>query len=143
MAEENNTGAVAAVAETNAPVKADVKKKRAPRRQKQAAEPASAATEAVTEPAPAAGEAKPAGRGRGRKPRSIEARPSDAKGTLRGRGRNKIAKPSPQTAKASAPVIDELEDLLQLEEENKRLRKLLADKLRQENTDLRKRLGLD
>ncbi|MBX5153945.1 SyrB2 regulator [Rhizobium lentis] len=143
MAEENNTGAVAAVAETNAPVKADVKKKRAPRRQKQAAEPASAVSEAVTEPLPAAGAAKPVGRGKGRKPGSIEAKPSDTKGTLKGRGRNKIAKPAPQTAKASAPVIDELEDLIQLEEENKRLRKLLADKLRQENTDLRKRLGLD
>ncbi|MDK4736876.1 SyrB2 regulator [Rhizobium sp. CNPSo 3490] len=143
MAEENNTGAAAGVAETNAPIKTDVKKKRAPRRQKQAAEPAAAATEAVTEPSPAAGAAKPAGRGRGRKPRSIEAKPSDGKGTLKGRGRNKIAKPAGQTAKASAPVTDELEDLLQLEEENKRLRKLLAEKLRQENTDLRKRLGLD
>ncbi|MGG7581124.1 SyrB2 regulator [Rhizobium sp. Nf11,1] len=143
MADENNTGPATGVAETNAPTKADVKKKRAPRRRKQAAEPASAATEAVAEPLPAAGAAKPAGRGRGRKPRSLEAKPSDAKGTLKGRGRNKIAKPAEQTAKASAPVIDELEDLIQLEEENKRLRKLLADKLRQENTDLRKRLGLD
>ncbi|MBX4967836.1 SyrB2 regulator [Rhizobium binae] len=144
MAEENNTGAVAAVAETNAPVKADVKKKRAPRRQKQAAEPASAVSEAVTEPLPASGAAKPVGRGRGRKPKSIEAKPSDGKGTLKGRGRNKTAaKPPQQTAKASAPVIDDLEDLIQLEEENKRLRKLLAEKLRQENTDLRKRLGLD
>ncbi|AHG49251.1 hypothetical protein RLEG12_09920 (plasmid) [Rhizobium leguminosarum bv. trifolii CB782] len=32
--------------------------------------------------------------------------------------------------------------MIQLEEENKRLRKLLTEKLRQENTDLRKRLGL-
>ncbi|MBX5213980.1 SyrB2 regulator [Rhizobium sp. NLR10a] len=143
MADENNTSPAAGAAETSAPINADVKKKRAPRRQKQAAEPASAATEAVTEPAPASGAAKPVGRGRGRKPKSIEAKPSDGKGTLKGRGRNKIAKPAPQTAKASAPVIDELEDLIHLEEENKRLRKLLADKLRQENTDLRKRLGLD
>ncbi|UWU24267.1 hypothetical protein QA648_31520 (plasmid) [Rhizobium sp. CB3171] len=42
----------------------------------------------------------------------------------------------------SAPAIDELEDLIQLEEENKRLRKILAEKLRQENAELRKRLGL-
>jgi hypothetical protein len=34
-------------------------------------------------------------------------------------------------------------DLLQLEEENQRLRKLLAGKLRAENEDLRKRLKLD
>ncbi|MDK4731506.1 SyrB2 regulator [Rhizobium sp. CNPSo 3490] len=143
MADENNTSPATGVSETNAPTKAGVKKKRAPRRQKQAAEPASAATEAVAEPLPAPGAAKPAGRGRGRKPRSIETKPSDAKGTLKRRGRNKIAKPAEQTATAFAPVIDELEDLIQLEEENKRLRKLLAEKLRQENTELRKRLGLD
>jgi hypothetical protein len=34
-------------------------------------------------------------------------------------------------------------DLIQLEEENKSLRRNLADKLRAENADLRKRLGLD
>ncbi|PDS40290.1 SyrB2 regulator [Rhizobium anhuiense] len=139
----NNTGLSDGVAESNAPIKTDVKKKCAPRHQKKAAEPASAATEAVTEPAPAAGASKTVGRGRGRKPRSIEANPSDGKGTLKRRGRNKTAKPAEQTAKASAPAIDELEDLIQLEEENRRLRKLLAEKLRQENSDLRKRLGLD
>ncbi|MBB3979756.1 cell division protein ZapA (FtsZ GTPase activity inhibitor) [Rhizobium azooxidifex] len=32
-------------------------------------------------------------------------------------------------------------DLLQLEEENRNLRKQLAEKLRAENADLRKRLG--
>ncbi|SCB61582.1 hypothetical protein GA0061105_12026 [Rhizobium aethiopicum] len=141
MAEENIAGPVAGGPETDAPIKADVKKKRAPRRQKQAAEPAPA-TEAVTELLPAADAGKPVRRGRGRKPRSIETKASDGKTALKGRARNKTAKPAEQTAKASAPVIDELEDLLQLEEENKRLRKLLAEKLRQENTDLRKRLGL-
>ena len=34
-------------------------------------------------------------------------------------------------------------DLIQLEEENKRLRTALAEKLRAENSDLRKRLGHD
>ncbi|MGY5795474.1 MULTISPECIES: transcriptional regulator [Rhizobium] len=49
-----------------------------------------------------------------------------------------------QTASA-APMtaIDDMADLLQLEEENQRLRKLLAEKLRAENADLRKRLKLD
>lgn len=37
---------------------------------------------------------------------------------------------------------DELADLLQLEEENKRLRQTLAEKLRAENADLRKKLSL-
>ncbi|QFI69477.1 hypothetical protein EKH55_4603 [Sinorhizobium alkalisoli] len=41
------------------------------------------------------------------------------------------------------PAGDDLADLVQLEEENQRLRKLLAEKLRAENADLRKRLGLD
>jgi putative transposase len=42
------------------------------------------------------------------------------------------------------PVLagDELADLVQLEQENLRLRKVLAEKLRAENADLRKRLGL-
>lgn len=46
-------------------------------------------------------------------------------------------------AEAKSPVIagDEMADLLQLEEENRNLRKLLAEKLRAENADLRKRLG--
>ncbi len=37
---------------------------------------------------------------------------------------------------------DDLQDLLKLEEENQRLRKSLADKLRSENAELRKRLGM-
>ncbi|RWJ04836.1 MAG: transcriptional regulator [Mesorhizobium sp.] len=37
---------------------------------------------------------------------------------------------------------DELKDLVKLEEENVRLKKLLADRLRKENADLRKKLGL-
>ncbi|WP_064710237.1 hypothetical protein [Rhizobium bangladeshense] len=143
MAEENNTGHVAGVAETDAPIKTDVKKQRAARRPKQAAEPAAAATEAATEPSPAAGATKAVGRGRGRKPKSVETKASDRKSTIKGSGRRKIGKPADQTATASAPAVDELEDLIQLEEENKRLRKLLAEKLRQENIDLRRRLGLD
>lgn len=43
---------------------------------------------------------------------------------------------------APAAAIDEMADLLQLEEENQTLRRLLAEKLRAENTDLRKRLNL-
>jgi putative transposase len=36
---------------------------------------------------------------------------------------------------------DELKDLVKLEEENARLKKLLADRLRKENAELRKKLG--
>ncbi len=43
----------------------------------------------------------------------------------------------------SVPIDDELAEFVQLEEENRRLRKLLAEKLRAENADLRKRLGMN
>ncbi|WP_026622769.1 putative transposase (plasmid) [Ensifer sp. WSM1721] len=47
-------------------------------------------------------------------------------------------------AKAEASAgVDTLADLVALEEENMRLRTKLADKLRAENAELRKRLGLD
>lgn len=48
-----------------------------------------------------------------------------------------------QKAEKRLPTGEELADLVRLEEENQRLRKLLAEKLRAENADLRKRLGLD
>jgi putative transposase len=45
-------------------------------------------------------------------------------------------------AAGQTPQSDELKDLVKLEEENARLKKLLADRLRKENADLRKKLGL-
>lgn len=48
-----------------------------------------------------------------------------------------------QVPAASVPVDDEFAEFIQLEEENRRLRKLLSEKLRAENADLRKRLGLN
>lgn len=47
-----------------------------------------------------------------------------------------------ETKALSVSVDDELAQFIQLEEENRRLRKLLLDKLRAENADLRKRLGM-
>ena len=46
-------------------------------------------------------------------------------------------------AAGQAPQSGELKDLVKLEEENARLKKLLADRLRKENAELRKKLGLD
>jgi putative transposase len=66
-----------------------------------------------------------------------------AKSVVKVDGRKRRAKRA--EAPVTAPVItamDEMADLIQLEEENKRLRKTLAEKLRAENADLRKRLGL-
>ncbi|KAB2689222.1 transposase [Brucella pseudogrignonensis] len=68
----------------------------------------------------------------------------------------KASKPKPAAAKApaakpvaakaataKAPIAsDDLKALVSLEAENQRLRKSLADKLRKENAELRKRLGL-
>jgi putative transposase len=45
-------------------------------------------------------------------------------------------------AAGQTPQSDELKDLVKLEEENVRLKKLLADRLRKENTELRKKLGI-
>ena len=45
-------------------------------------------------------------------------------------------------AAGQAPQRDELKDLVKLEEENARLKKLLADRLRKENAELKKKLGL-
>ena len=47
------------------------------------------------------------------------------------------------TDDAATSAGDEMADLLQLEAENQKLRRLLAEKLRAENADLRKKLNLD
>lgn len=44
---------------------------------------------------------------------------------------------------APVSVDDELTEFIQLEEENRRLRGLLSEKLRAENANLRKRIGID
>jgi len=48
-----------------------------------------------------------------------------------------------QTANEVASAGEEFAELVQLEAENHKLRKLLSEKLRAENSDLRKKLGLD
>jgi hypothetical protein len=90
--------------------------------------------------------AKTTRRKRGEKAAEAAAAAVDA-GSVKKRG-GRPAKP--QTVKqvvsaptAEAPVLDEMADLIQLEEENKRLRMALAEKLRTENAHLRKRLGVD
>ncbi len=135
MADETETATSA-----NAPIVVETpiapKKQRKPRAKKAAALE-SASADAMAEPA-----AGLAGVGRvkrrGRKAKVIEATASAKRTPVR------RAPKAVQTAPA-APMtaIDEMADLLQLEEENQRLRKLLAEKLRAENADLRKRLKLD
>ncbi|RFB88795.1 transcriptional regulator [Rhizobium leguminosarum bv. trifolii] len=112
------------------------KKQRKPRAKKAAALE-TASTDATAEPA-AALAGPSSGRRRGRKVKAIESTASAKRAPVR-------RAPKAVQAAQAAPMtaIDEMADLLQLEEENQRLRKLLAEKLRAENADLRKRLKLD
>ena len=58
----------------------------------------------------------------------------------------KAAAPADEHAKSkrqtTVSAVDELAEFTKLDEENRRLRKQLSDKLRAENVELRRRLGL-
>jgi hypothetical protein len=128
MADDNDTRTDA---DTPAAVVPNVPKKERKPRAKKAA-PETVAPQLVSALIIAAGKQK-----RGRKRKSVE-------GAIN--AKHIPVKRGPKTVKLStAPstaAIDQISDLLQLEEENQRLRKLLAEKLRAENADLRKRLSL-
>ncbi|MGV4791886.1 SyrB2 regulator [Rhizobium sp. F40D2] len=141
MADETNTGSVAGAAETDTAAKPVIRKQRAPRRGKAIAEAAPAGSPSVTELPPTASAATVDGRGRRGKRKAAETKVVDGRSARKGAPRKTTAKPV-EAAATSAPAFDELEDLIQLEEENKRLRKTLAEKLRQENAELRRRLGV-
>lgn len=135
MADENDTTTI-----NDAPASVDAaidvpKKQRKPRAKKAA--PETASVEVAVEPAASTTAGKRGKQTRGRKPKPID----DASSVKR-----VPVKRAPKVVQAvtAAPTaaIDEMADLLQLEEENQRLRKLLAEKLRAENADLRKRLNL-
>lgn len=148
MPDENNTGLIAAAAETDTPVTAPaIKKQRAPRRPKEAVEPVRATSKATTAKSPTENPGKRDKQDRTGKLKRVEAQVTDGTSTrkdaTKSTGRQKAAKPVQPTAKTSVSAIDEMADLVQLEEENKRLRKTLAEKLRAENAELRKRLGLN
>ncbi|RVI54158.1 transposase [Sinorhizobium meliloti] len=151
MADESNTGSIAAAVAPNADVKAPAaKKKRSPRRQKAVAEPRRAVSET-----PAAKPRRYSEQQRKEKLKLIETQVTEGKVTLKDAIKSagiseqtyyqwkRTVKPVEQKAEKRLPTGEELADLVRLEEENQRLRKLLAEKLRAENTDLRKRLGLD
>lgn len=54
-----------------------------------------------------------------------------------------VAAPAAGTSSSPVAVDDEFDEFIQLEQENRRLRKLLGEKLRAENAELRKRLGIN
>ncbi|TAU59229.1 transcriptional regulator [Rhizobium ruizarguesonis] len=132
MADEKDTTTNADRPAAAAP---DVPKKvRKPRAKKAAPETASAAVS--VQPA-GASNATAGKQKRGRKAKSDEGATSARRAPVKRAPREVQAATAPSVA-----AVDEFADLLQLEEENQRLRKLLAEKLRAENADLRKRLNL-
>jgi putative transposase len=136
MADETETGAQTDVVASQAPTEAPTpKKQRAPRRSKAEIEAAAAA--------------KPP-KIRQKRTAQAEVVPMSTAATVPAATKKTVAK-GPASAKllsepaaSTAPITasDEMADLLQLEEENKKLRQALAEKLRAENADLRKRLGV-
>ncbi|OAP40253.1 transposase [Sinorhizobium americanum] len=153
MADESNAAPVAVAGATDAEVKAPTaKKQRSPRPPKAAAEPAQATSKAA-----AAKRRGYSDQEKSEKLKLIERQVTEGS-TLKDAIKSAAiseqtyyqwkgaAKPVEKKAtKVTKPVTagDELADLVQLEEENQRLRKQLAEKLRAENAELRKRLGLD
>lgn len=132
MADENNSEIV----ETTPAEVAPVKKRRGPQPKKAAVEGTSGEPEATAVP-----------KARGRKKRAAESASGQPQAVAKTKAKNTAKKPvsaavTKRSVETAAPALDEFADLLQLEQENARLRKALADKLRAENADLRKRLGL-
>ncbi|MGN7755048.1 transposase [Sinorhizobium meliloti] len=150
MAEENNTGSIAAAVAAEDEKTSAAKKKRSPRRRKAAAESGRAVSEA-----PAAKPRRYSKQERKEKLKLIETQVAEGNGTLKNAIKSagiseqtyylwkRTVKPVEHRAEKPLPAGEELADLVRLEEENQRLRKLLAEKLRAENAELRKRLGLD
>ncbi|RVP94115.1 transposase [Sinorhizobium meliloti] len=151
MADESNIGPVAAAVAADAEVKVPTAKKlRSPRPQKAAAEPAQ-------RKAPAANPRRYGEQERNDKLKLIETQVSEGN-TLKNaiqsvgipeqtyypwKGAATISAQKDDKTTKPLPPGDELADLVELEEENQKLRRRLAEKLRGENAELRKRLGLD
>ncbi|WP_159949444.1 hypothetical protein [Rhizobium sp. 18065] len=139
MADENNAGAVAEVAVTDTPIK--VRKTRGPNKPKTTSEPAKAASEKAK---PEAAPLKAAPVKRGKRGETAAVAKTMSKDAIKAAAPKQVAKKAPAKAAVAKPAVstgDEFADLIQLEEENKKLRKALAEKLRLENADLRNRLG--
>jgi len=145
MADENETS-VADVAVENAP-QADApvaKKQRAPRRSKIEIAEAKAASASKPEKSPKAKAVRQkSGANAGARMSTVNAK--TAADATESDSFTSAAKSDvvDQTAPASylpATASDEMADLIALEEENQKLRKTLAEKLRAENEDLRRRL---
>ncbi len=136
MADETNATSNNDTPAGNAPKE---KKTRGPRKSK-------IVSEAAVSPSVSA----PAKKTRGRAKRSEQAPVASApapvaeKKVATGKVATKpqLVKRGSRKAQALTPSSDGFSELLKLEEENQKLRKTLSDKLRAENADLRKKLGI-
>lgn len=145
MADENESSvadvAVESAPQADAPVE---KKQRAPRRSKLEIAEAKAASASKAEKSPKAKAV--------RQKRSVNAAAKtltiDAKtaadatesDSFTSAAKSNVVEQSAPASYLPATASDEMADLIALEEENQKLRKTLAEKLRAENADLRKRL---
>jgi putative transposase len=153
MAEDNTTQVAEQAADTVKEKPKASKPKARPAKAAKPAKAAAAAAPAVEATAPKIKKRSPAERAR--LMALVAKQTRDGKNTLKNVLKDldlseqtyynwKNSAPKPATAASSSPAAaqsDELKDLVALESENKRLRKELADKLRKENAELRKRLS--
>ena len=140
MADDTNVIPAVETVTTDASSKTKEKKTRAPRKPK-------AADEAVADTSVSAPAKKT--RGPGRKaaaPKETAAAAPAVKASVPAKRvaalKAQPVKRAPLKTQATKVETDGFTDLLKLEEENQKLRKALSDKLRSENADLRKRLGV-
>lgn len=155
MADPQEALSIETVAEAPANVDTPEPRKRGPGRRQAKAEPARPVERKAAKPVTRAAEAPPAAVRTGRKVHSKEERAQKLGQIEKSVGQGGSLKSavrqagiSEQTyyqwrkaAEPAAPAGD-LKDLLALEEENERLKKLLAERLRKENDELKKKLGL-
>ncbi len=138
MADETSMTELASTESETALPKAPEPKKRGPRAKKAALETVTSDALADT-PVVKKTRAK-----RGSKNATAEVKPTARRGGRKAKDAvGSIVEPASQAVSPVKAAGEEMKDLLLLEKENQRLRKLLAEKLREENADLRKRLGLD
>ena len=137
MADDTNITPSVEIASADASSKPKVKKTRAPRTPK-------IATQAVADVSVSAPARKT--RGPGKKSAAAVVPPTAAPVAKPSVVAKTVAVAKAQPAKRAprhaATDTDGFADLLKLEEENQKLRKALSEKLRAENADLRKKLGL-
>lgn len=156
MDDENNIGSVTAVPQADAEVKTPTtKKQRSPRRQKITGKLARAASEVTAVKAPTAKRRRYSQMERLEKLQLIETQVSEGtrmlKDAIKSAGIPKqtyyqwkrAIGSADQRGEKAFPTDDELADLVQLKQENQRLRKILAEKLRAENAELRKLIGFN